>query len=232
MKKVAWILACAVLAAACADMTAPTRTASDTPRFAASPGNTRCVGTLPPGTYQNVTVPEGETCLLEHSIVEGNVTAREGSRLTLFNVRVGENVHGLKPAVVHVSAFPIGSGSVGGNIHIQSAESPNALFSVYINQIEVMRGNIHLEKNNAGGIEVSNNSVLLGSVLIQGNDAAFFNTIQDNRIAVNLIVMDNGGPAPKSVRNNFLDGKVICFRNAPPFIGGPNFAESAEGECF
>lgn len=232
MKKVAWTLACAVLAAACADMTAPTRTASDTPRFAASPGNTRCVGTLPPGTYQNVTVPQGETCLLEHSIVEGNVTAREGSRLTLINVRVGENVHGVKPAMVHVSAFPIGSGSVGGNIHLHGVDSPNQLFSVFINQMEVLRGNIHVEQSNVGGMEVSNNSVMAGSILIQGNDAAFFNTIQDNRIAQNLIVMDNRGPGPKSVNNNFLVGTVICFRNDPPFVGGPNFAQSSEGQCF
>jgi hypothetical protein len=228
MKKLPWIVACAVLTAACSDTTAPPRTGSDAPRFAASPGNTRCVGTLPPGTYQNVTVPDGETCVLENSIVLGNVTAREGSRLTLFNVRVDENVHGLKAAVVHV----FGGGSVGENIHIQGADSPNVLFSVFINQIHVMRGNIHLEENNAGGIGVINNTVSLGNILIQGNDAAFFNTIQDNRIGQNLIVMDNSGPGPKAVNNNFLEGKVICFRNEPPFVGGPNFAESSEGQCF
>ena len=227
MKKLPWILACAALSAACSDPTAPP-TVAEVPRLATSSGNTRCVGTLPPGTYQNVTVPEGATCVLENSIVLGNVTAREDSRLTLFNVQVGANVHGLKAAVMSI----FGGGSVGDNIHIHGADSPNVLFSVFINQTEVLRGNIHVEQNNAGGIGVINNSVMSGSIIIQQNDAAVFNTIQDNRIAQNLLVMDNGGPGPKSVNNNFLDGKVICFRNDPPFVGGPNFAESSQGQCF
>jgi hypothetical protein len=232
MNKSTWTLVCAVLATACSDTTAPVARTSETPRLAVSGGNTRCVGTLPPGTYQNVTVPEGESCVLENSIVLGSVTAREDSRLTLFNVRVEENVHGLKADVVSVFAFPFGAGSVGGNIHVHGADSPNALFSVFINNLDVTRGNIHVEMNNAGGIGVINNTVALGNILIQNNAAVFFNTIRDNRIAQNLVVIGNSGPAPKTVQNNFLPGKVLCFGNDEPFIGGPNFAQSSEGQCF
>ena len=234
MKRLAWTLVCAVLVVACSDATAPTPTGVDAPQLSSSrgDGNTRCVGTLPPGTYQNVTVPEGETCVIEHSTVLGNVTARERSRLTMLNVHVGENVHGLKAAVVHMTAVPIGAGSVGANIHIQGAESPTTLFSVMVNSIEVLRGNIHVEGNNAGGIGVFNNSVMVGSILIMDNDAAIFNTIQDNRMGQHLIVMGNGGPGPKAVNNNYPQGKVICFRNDEPFVGGPNFAQSSMGQCF
>jgi hypothetical protein len=231
MKKLTWTVVCAVLATACSDTTAPAVRPAETPRLAVSGGNTRCVGTLPPGTYRNVTVPEGESCVLENSIVLGNVTAREDSRLTLFNVRVEENVHGLKADVVSISAFPFGAGSVGGNVHVHGADSP-ALFSVFINNIDVMRGNVHVEMNNAGGIGVINNTVALGNILIQHNAAVSFNTIRDNRVAQNVVVIGNRGPGPKTVQNNFLSGKVLCFGNDEPFIGGPNFAQSSEGQCF
>ena len=232
MKKPTWTLAFAVVAVACSDTTAPVARTAHAPRLAVSPGNTRCVGTLPPGTYQNVTVPEGASCVLEHSVVLGNVTARERSSLTMFNVRVEANVHALKADFLGISAVPIGAGTVGENIHVHGADSPNALFSVFINQIEVKRGNIHVEQNNAGGIAVINNTVELGSILIQNNDAAFFNSIRDNRVGRNVIVIGNSGPGPKAVQNNYLPGKVICFRNDEPFVGGPNFAQSAEGQCF
>lgn len=202
------------------------------PRLAVSGGNTECVGTLPPGTYNNVTVPEGASCVMENSIVLRNVTAREASRLILFNVRVGENVHGLRPAFVNISAVPLGAGSVGGNIHIHGADSPNE-FNIFINRIEVLRGNIHLERNNSGGIAVVDNTLVEGNILFQNNSAVFLNTLRDNRLRENVVVIGNVGPAPKLVQNNHLQGKVICFKNAEPFIGGPNFGQGgAQGQCF
>jgi hypothetical protein len=51
-------------------------------------------------------------------------------------------------------------------------------------------------------------------------------------VGQNVTVTDNRGPGPKAVNNNFLGGRVSCFRNDAPFVGGPNFAESSEGECF
>lgn len=229
MKKLPWILVCSVVAAACSDITAPPQPSSVTPRIAGVPRNTRCVGALPPGTYNDITVPEGETCVVENSIVLGTVRAKEASRLTLFNVRVDENVLGLQAAAVHV----YGGGSVTGNIDLRGANSPNELFSVFINQTEVKWGSILVLNNNAGGIGVINNSVLEGSVIIRNNNAAIFNTIQDNRIAQFLFVMDNVGPGPKAVNNNYLSvGKVSCSGNEAPFVGGPNFAASSEGQCF
>ena len=232
MKKPKSTLVFVVFAMACSDTTAPIVKTPQAPRLAVSAGNTRCIGTLPPGTYQNITVPEGATCVLEHSVVLGNVTARERSRLTMFNVRVEANVHALKADFLGISAVPIGAGTVGDNIHVQGADSPNALFSVFINQIEVKRGNIHVEQNNAGGIGVINNTVELGSILIQNNHAGFFNSIRDNRVGADVIVIGNSGPGAKAVQNNYLPGKVICFRNDEPFVGGPNFGQSAEGQCF
>ena len=228
MNRLPWLLACAMLVAACTDTIAPVPTASAPPRLAASHGNTQCVGTLPPGTYQNITVPREAVCVVENSAVLGNVTAKEGSRITLSNVRVGKSVHGLKAAAVHV----FGGGSVGENIHIHGADSPNEIYSVFINGTEVTRGDIQIESNNAGGIGVLNNSVVAGSILVSDNDAVHFNTIQDNRVGQHVIVTDNRGPGPKTVNNNFLSGKVSCFRNDGPFVGGPNFAQSSEGDCF
>lgn len=235
MKQLRLIVPCVLVALACSDATGPDRMPTPRePRLASGGGgNTRCVGTLPPGTYQNVTVPEDARCVLEHSTVLGNVTAREGSRLTMFNVRVLENVHGLKADAVEITAFPLGAGSVGENIHIHGAESPEpGSTTVVINTVEVMHGNIHVENNNASGIVILNNSVREGSIISQRNNAVFFHTIQDNRVGQNVLVFRNTGPGPKSVDHNFVAGAVMCFGNEQPFVGGPNVAERTEGQCF
>ena len=44
-------------------------------------------------------------------------------------------------------------------------------------------------------------------------------------------VLRNLGPGSKTVMQNFV-GHLSCFDNSPPFIGGPNNAQQADGQCF
>ena len=56
-------------------------------------------------------------------------------------------------------------------------------------------------------------------------------TIQRNRVAQNLQVFKNTGVGPKRVQLNTVLGNLQCFENLG-FVGGPNFAQRAEGQCF
>src|SRR5687768_948399 len=65
-------------------------------------GDTPCVGMLT-GTFDNVVVPPGQTCLLTGATVRGNVKALENSRLVINNSTVGGNVEGDKADLVQVN---------------------------------------------------------------------------------------------------------------------------------
>src|SRR5687767_9039253 len=108
-----------VLALACGDATAPDPDRPQVvggPLFEQSPpgpSDRECVGTLPPGTYQNVIVPPGETCIISALEVTGNITALAGSRLLSDNNTVKGNVEAVKAKRVDIRG-----GSVGGGISI------------------------------------------------------------------------------------------------------------------
>jgi hypothetical protein len=237
MRKVAFTLALVLVGAACQDATAPAPvTSASPPRLSISGGDTRCVSALPPGTYGNITVPPGETCVLTTSRVEGNVKALRNSRLVMHNVHVEGNVDGIQVQAIAITAVPLGLGSVGGNIQIKESDvfAPGAgnVF-IEINSIEVLTGNIQIEKNAMNEIAINNNSVLKGNVKIEENTVVFVHNIRDNRVAQNVQIFKNRGlPAVTAVQNNFVGADLQCFENSGPFVGGPNSARKAEGQCF
>jgi len=53
-----------------------------------------CTGALPPGTYPNIVVPEGQDCRLEDSTVNGNVVVRAAGGLIVQGSEINGNVRG------------------------------------------------------------------------------------------------------------------------------------------
>src|SRR5688572_26677433 len=106
------------LAVACESVTAPDPYQRQVggPRFEqspAGPSDRECIGTLPPGTYQNVIVPPGQTCTISNSRMTGNITALAGSRLFSTNNTVEGNIQADKARRVDIRL-----GTVGGGISI------------------------------------------------------------------------------------------------------------------
>jgi hypothetical protein len=56
--------------------------------------------------------------------------------------------------------------------------------------------------------------------------------IGPNSIAQNMQVFKNRGTGPKAIANNTVGQNLQCFENQAPFVGGPNTAQKAEGQCF
>jgi hypothetical protein len=56
--------------------------------------------------------------------------------------------------------------------------------------------------------------------------------VDQNRVAGDLQVFKNRGPAQKTVQGNTVGENLQCKKNSPPFVGGPNAAKKAEGQCF
>jgi hypothetical protein len=212
--------------------------------------DTLCVGTLPPGTYDNVVAPEGTSCNLTDSIVRGNVTALEGSTLVVFRDEVGGTVKVLEGATVVMSdnevrgnvvgdkadAVQVTRGTVGGNIHIVGANVPGPLGPVgaLVNGTLLPEGNIQIEKNTTLGVLIFNATLTKGNVKVEKNvvnSPSFGLQIQGNQVGGNMQVFKNSGPAEKRVQGNIIRENLQCFKNTPPFIGSPNVAQKAEGQC-
>jgi hypothetical protein len=213
--------------------------------------NTLCEGTLPTGVYDNVVVPEGTFCNLSDSIVRGNVTALERSRLVMVRDEANGNVKGLQQAEVVIvdtevrgnikgdkaDVVAVITSIVSGNIHIVGANVPGPFgpVSAYVHGTRLPQGNIHIEKNTTLGVIIGNTVLEKGNVKIAENvvhSPIFGLVIRANQVAGNMQVFKNSGPAEKFVQFNDIRAALRCFENTAPFIGGPNLAQKAEGQCF
>ena len=208
--------------------------------------DTRCTGFLT-GTFQNLIVPENETCILHSSLVLGNLKALPNSRLFADSDEIRGNVEGDKADLVEVYDNPAtpGRSLVGGNIQAHEGNE-----GVLVCGTELPRGNIQVQKF-AG----PDTFVLIGddghcrarqdfgggNILTKGNIKVEENTvgvfigdalgIDDNRVGQNLQVVKNRGPGSKTVNRNTGPGNLQCFENLPPFNGSGNTFPREEGQC-
>jgi hypothetical protein len=215
--------------------------------------NTLCEGTLPPGDYDNVVVPEGTFCNLSDSFVRHNVTALEQSRLLMVHDEVDGNVHALEHAEVGIydsdirgnvkghkaNAVQVNGSIVGKNIHIVGANVPGPFgpIGAIVDGTRLPKGNIHIKKNTTPGVAVNRSTVEKGNVKVAENvvhSPSFAQGLQilDNQIVGNVQVSKNSGPSEKVVQSNDIRAALQCVENIDPFVGGPNFAQKAKGQCF
>jgi hypothetical protein len=111
------------------------------PAALASAPNATCTGTLPPGTYQNVTVPAQTTCGINSSdIITGDVTVATGAELVDNGAPIGGNL--ATSGALNIEVF---SSSVGGNLTVQNGAG---FVDVENNTVA---GNISVHNNTGGG---------------------------------------------------------------------------------
>jgi len=229
MKHLAGFLLTALAVIACQDGTEPIGIDEEIvngPNSVELSGDTRCVGTLT-GTFDNVFVPVGKSCTLKNSTVKGNVKALPNSKLFMRNNRVDGNIDGDEAILVQVRG-----GTVGGSIQIKEAFSPNVLGAAVYDGTVLTQGNIQIEKNETGGILIRDVHLRKGNIKVEENiTRSSFNVVR-NRVAQNVQVFKNRGTNQKYVRNNTIGQIVQCKENRSPFVGGPNSAGDAEGQCF
>jgi hypothetical protein len=226
------------LAIACDSTTAPDPNQGLGPSLQEGPSDQECVGFLPPGTYQNVFVPPGAFCVLQSSMVKGNLTAFEHSRLETDITTIRGSLKGLEGSTVSLlrcvvegnietdKAFHAGVGActVRGNILVQGTSSS----TVRVVGTEVLEGGIQIEKS-AGGVVMGQVIVHKGNVKIEDNAGVL--SIAGIEVAQNMQIFKNAGGG--QVIGNTVGENLQCFENGPGFVGGPNFAAGqAEGQCF
>lgn len=221
------------LAATLLGLAAPTAKADDT----------NCTGALT-GTFDNVVVPEGATCVLSNSLVRGNVKALPDSSLTSDSNIIRGNVEGDKADDIFIFSTT-GPSVVGGNIQAKEGD-----IGVAVCGTRLPNGNIQIEKFDASlGIIVGGqvpvpgvpacgaigggNVLEKGNIKVEENRIGIFGLdVSNNRVAQNLQVFKNRGGALRRVQSNQVGENLQCFENQQPFVGSPNTAGKAEEQCF
>lgn len=229
--RTAAVLAALLVVTACADDAA--RDPITGPSLRRNGGETatvQCTGVLPPGTYNNVMVPEGATCTINGSTITGNVLAKTDSRLFMSTDEVWGFIKGDGADIVHIIGTTVldqvflwnGTLSGGGGV-----------LNVHIVNTVVTGGNVHVENMTADIISIVDTRVDNGSIEVIDNVTETLLQTEFNQVSQNVDVFRNTGAGPKFVSQNTAGVAVRCFDNTGAFIvGGPNFAPSRQGQCF
>ena len=204
----------------------------------AEANDTHCVGALT-GTFDNVVVPPGQTCLLTDSTVLGNVKALEGARLLIRTSEIEGNVEGDKADIVQIF-----SSRVREFISIKEggpAQAPAPGFNVclvpggatpcevILAAVTVEKGGIQIEK--MSGDIIVDRAILPGNLKVEENFITGRLLIQNSTVDENLQVFKNMGLGAKAVQANRIGDNLQCFENDPLFVGQFNAAGKAEGQC-
>jgi hypothetical protein len=212
----------------------------------AQANDTICTG-LVTGAHDNVVVPDNGFCVLSGALVRGNVLVRtEGTlisqRSTIlgnvqgpqvrqillqFQTQVGGDVQikGANPGTLN--GFDIGV-RVGGDAQLEENQGRVFVDAAFV------EGDLEVRKNITQGLlEVEFNTVG-GNIKVEDNviQSPSSMSVLGNRVTGNLQVFKNTGTGFKQVVSNTVRENLQCFENAGPFLGGPNFAQKREGQCF
>lgn len=207
-----------------------------------------CTGSIS-GRHDNIVVPPGAFCQVVNGDVRGNIKALENSILVVLSSNVRGSIDGDKAENVQLL-----ENTISGSIQIKEGEDPNndGAFDVFLCGNTLPQGNIQVEKMR-GSILVGDpppgetdtttlcrsNVVKRGNIKVEENIAIDFPGFPDtgfrvrgNTVGQNLQVFKNKGPATKRVEGNAVGQILQCKGNTSPFVGGPNSAAKAEGQCF
>jgi hypothetical protein len=193
---------------------------------ASSNDGVECVGVLT-GTFQTVEVPPGAQCFLINSTVHDWVKALDESQLFIFNTQIGGNLHGYSPRSVQL----LDLSRVEGHMHIQDASDP--VFVACSVRASHIVGNHHCIGTTNASAWVHTNSVIDGSLNMKDNliQAPYTLRVQTAQIGGNAHITHNTGTGLKTVNLNRVAKSLVCVDNDPPFVGAPNVARQAQGQC-
>ncbi|HEX6789011.1 MAG TPA: hypothetical protein VF091_07185 [Gaiellaceae bacterium] len=190
--------------------------------LAAPKGATTCTGTLAPGTYQSVVVPDGAVCTSDGPVrINGGVSVGSGATLALGSEENPAHTATINGGVTATNAanVQIHFSTINGAVNVTGGAGPfGGPFGVTFNTLE--------------------DNVINGSVSITGYDGfwqGFF------RNTVNGSVNFNGNsvvdPDGNEVQTNTIHGDLSCSGNTPaPQMGdsggSPNTVSGHKtGQC-
>jgi hypothetical protein len=192
-----------------------------TPAFAGG-GTTVCNGTLDPGTYQRVVVPQDGVCMSEGPVtIRGGLFVEQGATLVL----------GSEENAVHTA-------TITGGVHATNAMNVQIHFSTISGGVDIQGGSGPF----GGPFDVTFNTIedstVNGGITEVGYDGFWGGLFRNN---VHGSVNYNGNtlvdPDGNEIQTNTIHGNLNCAGNDPPpqsgdSGGAPNHVTGREtGQC-
>lgn len=212
--------------------------------FGVVEGGYECVGNVT-GTFDNIVVPPDAFCTLSNSTVNGDIRALDRSRLFMINMSIAGDIEGNRAENVQLVAINDARNLVGGSIRIRDGGEGAFICGTDLSNgsIEVERmtgfgdqnGFVHIGGSICEGGYGGGNTLPNGDIRVHDNthpENGIGLQITGNSVGGDLRVTNSQGPGEKLVQNNLVGGTLACSENEAPFLGGPNVAGAAEGQCF
>jgi hypothetical protein len=162
--------------------------------------------------------------MLDNTRVDGSVVINEAVDPGASIVMLGGSV-GASFKVAQSRAGVFFASEAGGDVWITGSSGSD------INVSGTVRGHVLVADNTAAFINPSG-AIVSGGLVVRDNVAGDVLQVAANEVTGDIAVMRNRGPAQKEVSGNVINGNLECFDNDPPFVGGPNTATNAQGQCF
>jgi len=158
-----------------------------------------CRGTIGATTVDNLRVPQGASCTLNGTRVEGTVKIERNARLTANGIRVKGNVQseGFKNIVLREASIVVGSVQLENGLRDGSGRVINTRIN----------GDLQFFSNEARMV-ARGNTILAN---FQANQNTGGLTIENNRVAENLQCQSNN-PPPTGGGNTAGDKEGQCAR--------------------
>lgn len=142
-------------------------------------GKATCIGWLPDGTYTDVTVPDGATCMLDAGDnITHDLKVGKGSTLIDNGAPIGHDLQANNSASVLING-----GSIGHDVQVQ-----NATGAVTVEGVSI--GHDLQVQNNTGGVTVDGNTVA-HDLQVQNNAAP--TDVSTNTVGHDATCQHNGG---------------------------------------
>jgi hypothetical protein len=184
------------------------------PAALASAPNATCSGQLPPGTYQNVTVPAQASCeIIRTDIITGDVTVATGAELFVIP---GSSIGGNLQAD-HAQEIVIQFISVGGNLQLTATSSSNTVCGVIVGNDLTVQNSAGVTSLDTCGIRAN---VIGGNLTVQNNAGSV--QVRQNVVTGNISVHNNTGGG--RLLDNSAGGSCQLFNDNPPITGSVNTA--------
>ena len=195
------------------------------PAFASAKPATTCTGSLDPGTYTSVVVPDGAVCIIEQGplTIRGGLTIGAGATFVFGSDQTPDETATISGGVQATDAknVQIHSATINGGVDIHGGpgvqNGPPFFFATW-NTIE--------------------DSVIHGGVTIEGYDGFWIGFIRNTVYGdVNLNNNVVGDPDGNEYVTNTIHGSLNCSGNSPaPQVGdsegSPNeVTGSVTGQC-
>lgn len=171
--------------------------------------NTTCTGTLAAGTYDNVTIPDGQVCHIGSSqtttTITGNLIVGSGSLLV----------------------------SNGGPVNIEGSLISTDSLGITLISGTTIDENILVNGISDSGLSI-NQVVVGGNVTILNADTGSAIDFGGNTVSGNVSLQNNSASAGILVPGNMITGNLVCAGNtpAPDDEGSPNTVAGREtGQC-